>query len=294
MDTGRDSSVWRNLAVAFGDGLAFGVGMKLTHGSGRPAAEPERGALGERLDAMEQRLARVEKTPAALSAPAAPGFDQKVLEAVVEALETRLREQAAQWEKRMADLESRLAAEREALERQDRAVIAACQERIADVEAQWQDHLQVLRGQLAERNAALETRVVSMQRELAEELPLAVEKQVVAGAGAVVEKKLGALVEEKNREVAGLRRQLAETDRRVSEALDSIGRILREAADRLNPQPSQPALPPDPPQAPSAGAGDLPSFGNPPAGTSGLWRVPLVSSMVLGTGAVCFLALHWL
>ena len=30
MDKSRDSSVLRSLAVAFGDGLAFGVGMKLT------------------------------------------------------------------------------------------------------------------------------------------------------------------------------------------------------------------------------------------------------------------------
>jgi hypothetical protein len=145
---------------------------------------------------------------------------------------------------------------------------------------------------------------VSLQRELAEELALAVEKQVTAGAGAIVEKKLNALAEEKDREVADLRRQLAETDVRVSEALGSIGCTLREAADRLSPRPPQPATPPDPPQAsppsadppqaPSAGGADLPSFGKPPAGTSGLWRVPLVSSMVLGTGAVCFLALHWL
>jgi len=26
----RDSSIWRSLAVAFGDGVAFGVGVKLT------------------------------------------------------------------------------------------------------------------------------------------------------------------------------------------------------------------------------------------------------------------------
>jgi small-conductance mechanosensitive channel len=265
--------------------LAFGVGMKLTHGSGRPPAAPEleRGALGDRVDAMERRLARVEKAPAALTAPAAPGFDQKVLEAVVEALEARLQEQAAQWEKRTADLESRMAAENKALDQQDRTVIAACQERIADVQAQWSDQLEGLRGQFAAQSAALETRVVSMQRELAEELPLAVEKQVTAGAGAIVEKKLGALVEEKNREVADLRRQLAETDRRVSEALDSIGRILRQAADRLNPQPSQPATPQDPPQAPSGGGADLPSVARP----RHLCRLLLRPALALNSGADC-------
>ncbi|MGP8247118.1 MAG: hypothetical protein ACLQVN_21700 [Bryobacteraceae bacterium] len=236
MDTSRDSSVWRDMAVAFGDGVAFGVGMKLTQGSGRPAAapEPEIDAAGDRLEAMERRLARIEqapeRVPAALPAPAPPAFYQKVLEAVVEALETRLRDQSAQWEKRMAELESRMAAESRALEQQDRAVITACQERIADVEAKWSDQVESLRRQIGEQDRVLENRLEATRRELVEVFSQAIEKHG-AGASAVVEKKLGALVEARGREVNDLRRELTETERRVSDALDSIGRILREAAD---------------------------------------------------------------
>jgi len=234
MDSSRDSSVWRDMAVAFGDGVAFGVGMKLTQGSSRPAAaatEPENDAFSGRLDAVEQRLARVEHTPAVLPAPALPPFSQKVLEAVVEALETRLRDQSAQWEKRMADLESRLSSESRALEKQDRTIVAACQERIGDVQAQWSDQVEALRRQIAEQDRALESRIESTRRELVELLSQTAEKQA-AGAGAVVEKKLSLLVEAKGREVNDLRHQLSETEHRVSDALDSIGRILREAAGR--------------------------------------------------------------
>jgi DNA anti-recombination protein RmuC len=146
-------------------------------------------------------------------------------------LESRLREQAAQWEKRVTELESQLAAERQALEQQDRAVIAACQERIAEVAAQWTNQLEGLYRQLADGSAALEARVASIRRELDEELPLTVEKQVAAGTGAV-EKKLGALVEARSREVGEVRCQLAETERRVSDALNLIGHTLLDAADR--------------------------------------------------------------
>src|SRR5436190_1951109 len=38
MQNSRDSSVWRTLAVAFGDGLAFGVGVTLTRSAARFAA----------------------------------------------------------------------------------------------------------------------------------------------------------------------------------------------------------------------------------------------------------------
>ena len=40
MQSSRDSSLWRSLAVAFGDGLAFGVGMKLTQAAGRQVSAP--------------------------------------------------------------------------------------------------------------------------------------------------------------------------------------------------------------------------------------------------------------
>jgi hypothetical protein len=38
MQSSRDSSVWRTLAVAFGDGLAFGVGVALTRNAAQLAA----------------------------------------------------------------------------------------------------------------------------------------------------------------------------------------------------------------------------------------------------------------
>jgi hypothetical protein len=102
MPSSRDSSVWKSLAVAFGDGLVFAAGMKLSQRAARPApaAAPP---------------------PAAAPAP----FDRKVLEAVVHAVEERLEEHAQHVERRIAELEARIAQELKSLNKQDDIVVSA-------------------------------------------------------------------------------------------------------------------------------------------------------------------------
>ena len=115
MENARDSSMWRSLAVAFGDGLAFGVGMKLTQNVARQPGVPQSGAtaLADRFERLDQRLERLEHTP--IAAPeAAPGpepagFARKVIETVVQAVDERLNEHAKQMEHRLAELEARMA-----------------------------------------------------------------------------------------------------------------------------------------------------------------------------------------
>src|SRR5580692_8473547 len=129
----RDSSIWRNLAVAFGDGVAFGVGIKLAQGSNRqPSAAPAPAqaalqlpaSVQERLDQLEHRLAGIENAPPPVipAAPAPAPFDQKVLEAVVNALDARLKEQSGQVERRLTELEAKIAIELKTLERQDHSI----------------------------------------------------------------------------------------------------------------------------------------------------------------------------
>jgi hypothetical protein len=131
MENSRDSSIWRSLAVAFGDGLAFGVGVKLTQSAARQAGaplQPDISPIAGRLGQIEQRIERIERAPAAVSAapagPAPAGFDQKVLEAVVHALDARLHEQAGQVESRLTELEARIAIEFQSLHQEDRALRA--------------------------------------------------------------------------------------------------------------------------------------------------------------------------
>jgi len=128
MRTSRDSSIWKSLAGAFGDGLAFGAGLKLTQTAARHAeAEPASGlAPAEgRIGQIEQRISRIEQTPA-------PPFDRRVLEAVVGAVDARLKEHAGQVELRIAGMRS-------AIEQDQAAVRAALaqivEERAAQIES---------------------------------------------------------------------------------------------------------------------------------------------------------------
>jgi uncharacterized membrane protein YccC len=110
MASSRDSSVWKSLAVAFGDGLVFAAGMKLAQRSARPAPAA---------------------TPAPVALPAP--FDRKLLEAVVSAVDERLKEHAEQVERRIAELEDRMNQRDEAVASAVEELRALCQTRIAEL-----------------------------------------------------------------------------------------------------------------------------------------------------------------
>jgi hypothetical protein len=153
MQSSRDSSVWRSLAVAFGDGLAFGVGMKLTQPAGHTpvdAPQTDLNPLARRLEEMEQRIAEIGTRPVALAPPekvaiASQPFDQKVLEAVVNALEARLREHASQVERQITELQAKITIELNTLDRQDRAVAERAQASMAALQEQIGGELSAIR-----------------------------------------------------------------------------------------------------------------------------------------------------
>ncbi len=287
MENARDSSMWRSLAVAFGDGLAFGVGMKLTQNAARQAGAPpsDVAVLADRFERLEQRFERLEHTP--IAAPeAAPeprpaGFARGVIEAVVQAVEERLNKHAKQAELRLAELEARVAEVRSHLD----AEIVAVHNRIeAD-----------MRG-LAES-----------EQQLREEIQRAADRSsssAAAAAEAAIEVKLAPL----RVEIAEMRQRLAESDRTVLDLILAIGQICRQAAERMTdsaPLPPKSAPPPSNTDPPPNEAGDslraapeepevsmdppvefsAPAFTQLKKPTS-LWRVSAVSSFLLATGGL--------
>jgi hypothetical protein len=213
MQNTRDSSVWRSLAVAFGDGVAFGVGMKLTQGGTRqPAsAEPAEPPLaGDRVEELERRLLRLEQAPAALPPPGASGsFDRKVMEAVVNALDARLNELSGQVERRLTETEAKIALELKTLDQQDRTVAseagsqigevrARCEQQLAAFRQSLDAELAALRGARQEIEAALAAiareRVAAEMDAYAAKLEPALEEHVAATIQAAVEPRIAAEV----------------------------------------------------------------------------------------------------
>ena len=365
MQPSRDSSIWRSLAIAFGDGLAFSVGMKLTQSALRPggaAPAPNLTPLAERLDQLERRLAHAETVPVPPPAsPAASSFDKKLLEAVVQAVDARLREHAGQVERRLGEIETQVTREIVALRDQDRTVVSAVEARLAELQADFAGKVDAVRAEVTqprdrEREAALERRMAEMEtrtaseldalrerdqaivsaieaqflklqgefaaqvdavRQQAEEDRAAIRREIAAAAEAASQSaireglaQIRAEAAEKDRELAEMRKQVEESQGALMDLLNGIGVVIRHAAERRGTGPLPvPAAKPDPAPIvlPSGDAllsndvahteGDPQDDGLPGLAQSArsgrLWRVPMVSSMVLAILASGLLMLHY-
>jgi hypothetical protein len=227
------------------------------------------------LEQIEERIARIEQTPAAPSPVAAAPFDRHVLEAVVKAVDERLREQSGQVERRIADLETKLALEVKSLSEQDEAVVSAveevqtwCDTRIAAIRDDVDHGMAAFRDQPRDLPAdfvqILEERVARQVRLL--ESQFREEVRQLAGrvmpSGSSLDGRFAEMRAElaaKNAEIAQLRRQVAESSSASRDLLMAIGQACRDAAERVTPAaPDSEAKPPQPP-APPAEPARLPS-----------------------------------
>jgi hypothetical protein len=116
MQSNRDSSVLRGLAVAVGNGLAFGAGMTLAR----------RAPASVDLTPVLERLERLENAPAVM--------DPRVVAAIVCAIDERLQEQLAGMRQeiaardaRITELEGRMNSTDGRLENVIQAIAQACQ-----------------------------------------------------------------------------------------------------------------------------------------------------------------------
>jgi len=328
MQSRGDSSILRSLAVAFGDGLAFGVGVKLSQNAARQIGATQRATVK-----------RIEPTPPAPGPPEhKSGLDQKALEAIVAALEARLKEQAGHVDRQLADLEARLTLELKGLDEQDHSIaaqvtgnLAALEEQMVavnrefggevarivaeqvalQVEARVADHAAAAQKSLDEKisgaiDAAVEQRVAQalsialepMERRLAE-IDTRAEQRIAATVRERLEpiqRQLREEIAHKEQEIADLQQRLADADNNLLEIVSGIGQVCRQAAERMA-RPSPPARPaltndleaahpienvapePEAPTDPSV-EDPLPGFAQPQK-PNRLWRVPLVSSLVM-------------
>ena len=122
MQSHRDASVLRSLALSFGEGLAFSAGMKLTQNAIRagnpPVDAPDFGPIAARLEQIEQRVAKAERPRESQA------IDQRVVSAIVSALETRLQEHSGLVERRVEQESAALRDEVRAMHREFAAHVA--------------------------------------------------------------------------------------------------------------------------------------------------------------------------
>jgi hypothetical protein len=274
MQSHRDPSVLRSLALSFGEGLAFSVGMKLTQSAIRPGnaaiEAPDFGSIAARLEQIEQRVSKAER-------PREPqSLDEKVIGAIVTALETRLQESSGQVDRRLSDLQSTLA--------------ASVQNTVA--------------SRVEQEAAALRDEVRAMHREFAANVAQVVGEQVALRAAEIepaVQQRVTAAIAPLHAELAELRARMAEIENTMAEFVSAISMVCRQAADRNKeeraaaPQPPAVEAPParaTVPAAPATAAPaaepilDLPVPGFAQGHTpTGSWRVPVASSFLFAFAA---------
>lgn len=264
MEKSRDSSLLRNLAVAFGDGLAFGVGIKLTNTPAKSgvSSQPE---LNSRLARLEQKIDRIERAPASVAGAA--NLDPQVLEALTHALEARLRENEALVERHLSELDVKLAVELKTLRQQDSAIASNTEARLDELQKHLDDQILALLQRVDQDRSALQNQVIALHREFAaavadiveEKVATEVEERVSALADqrlaelvraqlAPVEQQLRDEIREqlaaKDRELAEIRQRALESDRNVLDVMLSTGELFRQAATRLSGPPAAPSAPP--------------------------------------------------
>jgi hypothetical protein len=215
MQNGREDSVWRALAVAFGDGLAFGVGMNLTQNATRLAAgrtRPELQPLADRVAAIEQRIDRARANGSLPS----PGE-----------LDVRINELATRFERQVAEVEVKAKIQVEALHARDRA----------------------LTRELDTQLTAFREHMIALHREFAETLSRLVEEQIEAGVAArlaPMEQRLREVVREETQRMgeqlsAGLEQRLLARDRNVLNLMLTLGQSCLETAERMSPPAAEAA-----------------------------------------------------
>lgn len=239
MASTRDSSVLRSLAVAFGDGLAFGVGMKLSHraasASGTAAsAHGDLAPLLERIAEIEKRVAESGRGAARAIAAGAAQFDQKVLDAVVAALDARLNEQAGHTESRITQLEARLAIELKSMHQQGGSAGAAAEKRMDELSAHLEAQIAALRRQVDEDRQAQSAE--HLLRELEDRLAIELKSLYRQGESleALVEKRADELNSNAEAQIADLRRQADEDRQAQSAELQLLHRQHQSLEDLLD------------------------------------------------------------
>ncbi|HUI82446.1 MAG TPA: hypothetical protein VLY24_31205 [Bryobacteraceae bacterium] len=268
MQTSRDSSLLRSLAIAFGDGVAFGVGVKLTQEPGKKkVSSPQRdpSPLAGRLAEIEKRMERIEQTSPGLPSSASMNFDQHALNALVTSFEARLEEHAGHVERLIAEMEVRIALELKSLRQQDQSLTHGMKA--------LHDDLIGLHREFAEAVGAI------VEEQVATQVEAGVEK-IQQSVAAAVDEKLGALreqVEAKAAEITTLQERLQESDRNVLEVILGMGELCRQVGERLSHQPKkEPSDAESAEMPPSAG---VPGFAQ-HSGRSVL-HIPLLSSLAL-------------
>ncbi|MEO8591805.1 MAG: hypothetical protein ABI759_00650 [Candidatus Solibacter sp.] len=310
MQNSRDSSVWRTLAVAFGDGLAFGVGVTLTRGAARLAAA-NRPATPEPGPAAHQPLAASEPAQAnpwnrevpqrsVVPPPAPPQLVRTAatslpVEAALAGINRRVAETSSQIDRRLIELESRIQTELDALDEQDHALAEGVETRLDGLRGEIASAVDAQRQTIEAEMRTLRSQMATVQKEFAETIARFMDEQIARTVTArmqSMEQELRAAVREEvqaaghGQQLTSLRDLMETQDRNMRDMVHALGETCLKVASQTAPPAPEAAS-----DALAAGEDEVPAFAR-TRPRRPLWRLPVVSSFVAATGSL--LLMHYL
>jgi hypothetical protein len=165
MEKSSQSSFFKSLALAFGDGLLFGVAMKLAQGPPRVRENgmTDLGPLAERLRKVEDQTSTIDKNP---PVKFGEGLDGRVLDKVIVALEARLTEHVGHVDRRLAEIDAQVALDLKAVDTHTAAQANAVEKAIQQIEAQVRDYVEAAQQSSAEQISGVDRKLSALQEAL--------------------------------------------------------------------------------------------------------------------------------
>jgi len=165
MEKSSQSSFLKSLALAFGDGLLFGVAMKLAQGPSKTREDSmtDLGPLAERLRKVEDHTHTIDKDALMKFGE---GLDGRVLEKVIVALEARLTEHVGQVDRRLAEIDAQVALDLKAVDTHTSAQTSAVEKAIQQIETQVRDYVAAAQQSSAEQISGVDQKLSALQEAL--------------------------------------------------------------------------------------------------------------------------------
>src|SRR5580658_663445 len=165
MEKSSQSSFLKSLALALGDGLLFGVAMKLAQGPSKTREDgmTDLGPLAERLRKVEDHTQTIDKDALMKFGE---GLDGRVLEKVIVALEARLTEHVGQVDRRLAEIDAQVALDLKAVDTHTAAQTNAVETAIQQIEAQVRDYVAAAQESSAEQVSGIDRKLSALQEGL--------------------------------------------------------------------------------------------------------------------------------
>jgi hypothetical protein len=252
MENSNRSSFLKSLALAFGDGLAFGMAVTLAKQGLSKSREEEMTALGplaERLRKVEDHIDHPQTIDKEALTKFSEGLDGRVLEKVIVALEARLTEHVGQVDRRLAEIDAQVALDLKAVDMHTAAQTNAVERAIQQLETQVRDYVSAAQQSSAEQIAGVDQKLSALQealpakfREIIEAVRQSMEARVAleltevenrVKAGAVAPERLGELETKLHGEVESLAHKLTDELHGLAERQQNQTEPLQQALQQL-------------------------------------------------------------